>query len=614
MHHAGANSSEPCAQAAPSPRRRRARFPELACAGSHMHEAVAPALLVAALLAVLLRPAWLDAVDRRSMRWLRRPRSTGAWCGWMAAAALLGQLAVTLVAGVPKPAVHDERSFLIAADTFARGRLANPTHPLWQHFETFHVLLQPTYASKYPPGQGLALALGQVVGIPLLGVWLSGAAFAAAACWMLRGWLRPPAARLASAVVVATLVVATPWSHGYWGGFVAAASGALLFGALPRLQRRPNATAGLALGVGLAGLAMSRPWEGAVAAAAALLALLWTALRQPGLRAVLLRRAALPALLVVTLAAGWLALYQLRVTGSPWTMPYRLYDQRYASTPVFLWQQPREVAPSPHPDMARYFRDFEGESWAQQHTLGGWGRAALGKSADLWAFYAGAALTPALLAVPWTLRRRRPRFAVMTLLALLASQLVIVPSRPHYVAPAACLVAYLLVEGWRQLRQWRPGGVPMGRRLAAALPWILLAQLPVRAVVLRPAPHEWPAPRETVAARLAALPGRQLVVVRYGPAHDPQAEWLANGADLFGARVLWARSMGAAEDCRLLAYEFGRTAWLLDVVEDVTPPRLVRYPRTACAGVGIGVAASPNTTRLPSTRQGSPSSRRSASG
>jgi len=58
--------------------------------------------------------------------------------------ALLLRLAMLPAFPIPDPYTTDDFGFLFAADTFAHGRITNPTPAMWTHLETLHITMKPT--------------------------------------------------------------------------------------------------------------------------------------------------------------------------------------------------------------------------------------------------------------------------------------------------------------------------------------------------------------------------------------------------------------------------------------------------------------------------------------
>jgi hypothetical protein len=516
-----------------------------------------------------LFPHWCE-------RALRRPFIAILLVGLLAFAA--SEL-VTVFAGIPQPRVHDEFSYLLAADTFAHARITNPPHPLWKHFESFHVIQQPTYASKYPPAQGLMLALGQVVfGHPIVGVWLSTGIACAAICWMLVGWCPLRWALMGGLLAVGRIVFSGPaflgervfigyWSQSYWGGTVAAAGGALVFGALPRIMKKQRVQDSLWLALGLAILANSRPFEGLVVSIPVLIVLSIWIVRTKGISwRRILHRIGLPVVLVFLLAALWMGFYNFRVTGDPFLMPYQTHESTYGVTPVFLWQPLKSEPPYNHRSLRDFYTGWAWGWYKTQPSFAGWLWMARYKIVLLWFFFIGFLLSPFLASLYWMRRRKSVQFALGTCALLIIVLLAETYALPHYAAPATSLVFLLVVESLRQARfaKWR--GKEVGQSLVrAVLPALLVCQIAWFAVERIPASSEWWTVRARIMGALEQDKNRHLVIVRYGPKHSPNAEWVYNRADIDAAKVVWAREMGPQVDRELLEYFKDRRVWLLEV-------------------------------------------------
>ena len=482
---------------------------------------------------------------------------------------------------VPVPGIHDEFSYLLMADTFAHGRLANPPHPMWMSFETFHVNWFPTYSSMYAPAQGFVLALGQFLGHPWIGVLLSASAMCAAILWMLQAWMPARWAFLGAILVALKFGIASYWMNSYWGGAVAATGGALVLGALPRICRHARTRDALLLGLGAAILANSRPYEGfLLCIPAGIFLFRWlTGKTNPNIQLLhKIRNAFLPLAATLLLLATFMGGYNWRLTGTPLLFPHNLYVRTYDTTPVFIWGQRQPPRQYNNQQFADFFVDWEREEYPG--TFAGFKNASWLKVTRYSTTFFWMGLLLALPGLPFAFRDRRIRLLVITFLLGLAGLFTVTWSNAHYAAPLTGVIFALFVQSIRHLRTIRIARRPIG----IALSWAIVALLAFdtgSAVKQHSCdPLSWTcqgdASRAAILKKLESTPGKHLVVVRYEEGHNVHDEWVFNGADIDGAKVLWARELSAEQNHKLFAYFKSRNIWLVEPDTDNT--ELIPYP------------------------------------
>jgi hypothetical protein len=509
-------------------------------------------LALAALLFVLAlvsRP-WIEPLARKLA-----PKI--GWCMLLLALLPIAlRLAMLSHHPVPSPSVYDEFGHLLVADTLLHFRLANPPHPLHQFFETFFVLQTPAYASIYPIGQGVTLAIGRVIfGLPWAGVLLSTAAMCALCYWMLRGWTTLAWALAGGVLAVIEFGPLNLWTNSYWGGSLAGVAGCLVFGSLPRLRSSHRVRDGALLGAGLAIHWLTRPWETIFLALAALSFLL------PGWRS--LAKPALTAALVMLPAIGISLLQNKQVTGSWTTLPYALSRYQYGVPASFTWQPNAQ----PHQELTReqqlQYQMQTSFRASGPETVGTYFQR-LAYRVRFYRFFFLPALYVALSFFFAKIREFRFLWVALTLL-LFALGVNFYPFfEAHYLGALACLFVLVGVTALDRLH-------PEAARLILFLCLAHFLFWYGRTFFERDPPSR----RAAIDQQLAQSSGKQLVFVRYAPQHLFQDEWVYNAADIDEARVVWARDLGSSEDQKLLRYYPDRSAWLLQ--PDAAPPMLTRY-------------------------------------
>jgi hypothetical protein len=451
-------------------------------------------------------------------------------------------------------------------------------------FETVFVLQEPTYSSIYPLGQGIVLALGQVLGDPWIGVLISVGALSAMTYWALLAWIEPAWALAGGLYMVMQFGPLNQWTNTFWGGALSATAGCLVFGAIPRLwTAKPRTRDAILFGLGCGIQILTRPFESVLLALAIAIPTLILFRRSP-------RRIAAATLLAVSPAFALTLLQNKAVTGSWTTIPYMLSRYQYGIPANFTFQ-PNAV---PHKTLNR---EQEVDYQAQTDVHGNTPETLatyLARLLERIRFYRFFLMPPLLVAVLFflpDLRRRRCQWAAASVAVFALGTNIYPYYYPQYIAATTCLIVLIALKGLQRLNRLRIRSHASGADAMRILALFCGVQFAFwygfhlfgndLLFGTLESYESWDfvnfgdtESRRAFDRRLADAPGQQLVFVRLGPRHLLR-EWVHNEADIDKSRVVWALDLGAEEDAKLRAYYPKRTAWLVE--PDAVPPLLRPY-------------------------------------
>ena len=517
---------------------------------------------------LILRPHWLQCYGRRLSR---RLTTIGDHPVRFAAAVAVGTIflsaSISCISFWPIPSVHDEFAYVLTGDTFANGRLTNPQHPFADHFTSWHIIQSPSYQSKYPPGQGVALALGQkVFDNQLVGVWISLALALATTTWAMFQWLPRRWAVYASLLIVLNPHIHLRWGQSYWGGAVALCGGALLVGALGRLKRKPGLGTGIAAGMGLVILAASRPFEGLLMAIPICLFTCWILVRRFNRSQIAVM---ISSCIVLIVGALMLAQYNRSVTGNWRKMPYRVWSEQQGEALDRMITP--SVIPLKHVSTSEATVTSNSQEVPDDWRVAEVARMMSERSADAFRFnrdklhqlnefYLQTILRLPLLALPWMFCDRWRSVLIVAIAFVMAGSCThLSAGHPHYIAGLATALLIVVTLCIRKLETIRIQERRVGPIISPVILscWILMSATTFAAdVIERPREPrlQWAMKRASIERKLGGEQTQQVIFVEYLPHHNIHQEWVYNGANIDSQPVIWANDLGESHNEALVRY------------------------------------------------------------
>ena len=466
-----------------------------------------------------------------------------------------------------QPVVHDEFAYLFQAKTILAGKACFPSPPLPVAFDAFHIMTEPVYASKYPPGHSLLLAPGVAAGapwaMPLVASFFS---------LLLIGRLARPVLGAAWALLLLVLFAFSPAEIQIATTYLSQSSFllmALLFlfflrRFADRGERRNLLLAGAALGFTF----LVRPLNGLLLSGFAVVILLTRGELRAQFRHPV--RAGLLLAPIVLFGLGGMA-YNRAVTGSATLTPWELYAEVSQPEDEFGFYKEegplevREVGEGKriynervlYPNRTRYTLPFAIRSLFSVRI-----------PMSTWEAVPPAAL---LFLFPLLFMGEVRKRALLTLFFIILTHggylLYWFPWGKYYheITPALILLPVLGAAGI--VRRGGGEGEKRGIPIAALLLVLLvLAQAGARL----PFQAEFRKGKSVYHGRFAALverkvPTPSILFIRYGQGHNPDLDLVNNEPDLERAERIFVYDRGAAENRALRETHFpGREPYHYD--------------------------------------------------